>query len=103
MKGSSMRRIKKAFLFLLGMSILPNFFGALMAKILEFDDFKCFAGFFLLVYLVIYFSFPHLYSEKMQKHFPNRYMLYALLYAGIFVGALFILFILGVTLSLFEK
>ena len=102
LKGVVMRRVKKAFLFLLGLNIVPCFLGALMAKICGSEEFASFAGFFLLVYLVIYFSFPRLYTAKMQERFPNKYLLYALLYTGIFVFVLLFFMFLGAGLYLSE-
>jgi hypothetical protein len=98
-----MHRVKKAFFFLLGLNVVPYFLGALMAKITGVDDFGVFAGFFLLVYLGIYFSFPHIYTAKMQKRFPNKYLMYAVLYAGIFVVVYLLLMLLGLGLYLSER
>jgi len=75
-----MQRLKKAFLFVLGLEFVPLFLGNINALIFGEEYQKVFSGYFLLVYLVVYFSFPFLYQKDTSKRFPNKYMFYAVLY-----------------------
>lgn len=88
-----MQKFKKAVLFILGLYIIPVLLGHISASIFGSYYFKIFSGYFVLVYLLIYFLFPHFYKTNSNKKYFYRYMPYALLYlvfwilgAIIFVG-----------------
>ena len=75
-----MQRLKKAFLFILGLYIVPVFLGDVCAFIFGYSYFKDFAGYFVVVYFLVYFIFPFLYRGKIREKIPNRYLFYAMLY-----------------------
>ncbi len=85
-----MQKMKKAFLFVLGICFIPLFLGNVNALIFGDDYRKVFSGYFLLVYLLIYCMFPLLYRGDAPKRFPNKYIFYAVQY--------FIFWIFGVVL-----
>ena len=76
----NMHKLRKAFLFILGISFFPLFLGNISALIFGDDYKKIFSGYFILVYLLVYFSFPFLYRKDVPKRFSNKYMFYAVQY-----------------------
>jgi len=85
-----MKRLQKAFLFVLGLCLVPLLVGNVSALVFGDDYRQVFSGYFLLVYLLVYFSFPLSYRRDVPKYFPNKYMFYAVQY--------FIFWILGAIL-----
>ena len=75
-----MQRLRKAFLFILGLMVVPRFLSAVIMYALNRDELDLLSGFFAIIYLLAYFSFPFLYRGKVRKKITNRYMFYALLY-----------------------
>lgn len=86
----NMQKFKKALLFILGFLFIPTFLGHISASILGNGYFKSFSGYFVVVYLLIYFLFPFIYQKNTLKIFHNKYIFYITLY--------FIFWILGVFL-----
>lgn len=88
-----MNKYKKALLFILGFLFIPETLSLLAAYILGLYDEYLLMGYFALVYLLIYFTFPLLYRKDVPKRFPNRYTLFAVLYL--------IFFLFGLILALY--
>ena len=89
LKGVRMQRLKKAFLFILGFMVVPRFLSAVIMQALNREELDLLSGFFAIIYLLIYFSFPVLYRGKIREKIPNRYLFYVLLYLPF--AALFVL------------
>ena len=87
--GEKMERLKKAFLFILGFMVVPRFLSAVIMQALNREELDLLSGFFAIIYLLIYFSFPVLYRGKIREKIPNRYLFYVLLYLPF--AALFVL------------
>ena len=79
--------------FILGFLFVPVILSNLVAYILNSSDENMLVGYFALVYLIIYLSFPKLYSKDVPRRFPNKYMFYFWEYL--------IFFIFGVVLGLY--
>jgi len=92
-RGVSMKKLKKPFYFILGFLFVPVILSNLVAYILNSSDENMLVGYFALVYLIIYLSFPKLYSKDVPRRFPNKYMFYFWEYL--------IFFIFGVVLGLY--
>ena len=75
-----MQRLKKAFLFILGLMVVPHFLSAVIMHMLNREDLDLLSGFFAIIYLIAYFSFPFLYRGKIREKISNRYLFYAMLY-----------------------
>lgn len=79
-----MPQLKKILKFVLGLFIIPMIIS-LPFLVLGVDCYADAAGFFGLVYFVIYLLFPLLYRNKIQTIIPNKYMFYIVLYIPFFV------------------
>ena len=90
LKGVRMQRLKKAFLFILGLYIVPVFWGHISALIWGDSYFETFAGYFVVVYFLSYFLFYLLHKKCLLKRLSNKYVFYVILY--------FIFWILGIVL-----
>lgn len=75
-----MQKLKKVLLFILGLTFIPPFLGHINASVFGESYFKSFSGYFVIVYLLIYFTFPFLYSKDTPKIFSNKYTFYAVAY-----------------------
>ena len=62
-----MQRLKKAFLFILGLMVVPRFLSAVIMQALNREELDLLSGFFAIIYLLIYFSFPVLYRGKIRE------------------------------------
>ena len=80
-----MPKLKKAFYFMLGLSVVPFLLSIPYAYILQADNLKEFKAYWLIAYFIIYLIFPLLYKEDIQKHVPNRYAFYGIIYAVFFI------------------
>lgn len=74
------KRLKKFLNFILGLTFIPPFLGRISASVFGESYFKSFFGYFLIVYLLMYFTFPFLYSKDTPKMFSNKYTFYAVAY-----------------------
>ena len=75
-----MQRLKKAFLFILGLMVVPRFLSAVIMRVLNREELDLLSGFFAIIYLLAYFSFPFLYRGKVKEKITNRYLFYGILY-----------------------
>ena len=75
-----MQRLKKAFLFILGLMVVPRFLSAVIMRGLNREELDLLSGFFAIIYLLAYFSFPFLYRGKVKEKITNRYLFYGILY-----------------------
>lgn len=87
LKGVRMQRLKKVFLFILGIVIIPVILGKFLSWIVGCEDYQG-INFFGLVFFLIYVIFPVLYRGKIREKIPNRYLFYVLLY--LLFAALFV-------------
>ena len=62
-----MQRLKKAFLFILGLMVVPRFLSAVIMQALNREELDLLSGFFAIIYLIAYFSFPFLYRGKVKE------------------------------------
>lgn len=74
-----MKRLKKVFLFILGIVIIPVILGKFLSLIVGCEDYQG-INFFGLVFFLIYVIFPFLYRGKVKEEIPNKYLFYVLLY-----------------------
>lgn len=75
-----MQRLKKAFLFILGLMVVPRFLSAVIMRVMNREELDLLSGFFAIIYLLAYFSFPFLYRGKVKEKITNRYLFYGILY-----------------------
>jgi len=74
-----MQRLKKVFLFILGIVFIPVILGKFLSWIVRCEDYRG-INFFELVFFLIYVIFPFLYRGKVKEKIPNKYLFYLLLY-----------------------
>ena len=88
-----MQRYKKALLFVLGFLFIPEILSRLTGLMFGLYDERLLVGYFAVVFLLIYFSFPILYRKDVPKRFPNKYGFYALQYLIFWIfGIIFVLY-----------
>ena len=80
-----MPKLKKAFYFILGWSVVPFLLSIPYAYILQADNLKEFKAYWFIAYFIIYLIFPWLYKENIQKRVPNRYAFYSMIYVVFFI------------------
>lgn len=80
-----MQKLKKAFYFMLGLNVVPFLLSIPYAYILQADNLKEFWAYWFIAYFIIYLIFPLLYKENIQKHVPNRYAFYGIIYIVFFI------------------
>ena len=88
-RGDDNAKIKKAFLFILGLMVVPLFLSAVIMQALNREELDLLSGFFAIIYLIAYFSFPFLYRGKVKEKITNKYLFYGVIYLPFIV--LFIL------------
>jgi len=79
-KVMMMQRLKKAFLFILGLMVVPRFLSAVIMQALNREELDLLSGFFAIIYLLAYFSFPFLYRGRIKEKITNRYLFYGVIY-----------------------
>ncbi len=80
-----MQKLKKIFYFMLGLNVVPFLLSIPYAYILQADNLKEFWAYWFIAYFIIYLIFPLLYKENIQKHVPNRYAFYGIIYIVFFI------------------
>ncbi len=75
-----MQRLKKAFLFILGLMVVPRFLSAVIMQALNREELDLLSGFFAIIYLLACFSFPFLYRGRIKEKITNRYLFYGVIY-----------------------